>query len=231
MLTEADPHHTGRRYHQYRPPGISGGRVPARRIRSARPHRSPTHLSRPEESSCAARRCARRCSWSDEGAADNVAVIAREFAQIVTTAFSQKEVAELLGVSASRIRQRSSRRASSTIRTTGGGCAPLSVWGRAGASPPGLEAVLRALRPEAHPVAVQRFFHGYALITSETLNRPEPHEWLLTGHPPGSSGRPGRRSLMAKFPNRRVWRPCGPSRLCCTTCRKAHHSPPVFCGR
>ena len=41
-------------------------------------------------------------SWSDEAAADNVAVIAGEFAQMVTTAFSQKEVADLLGVKIGR---------------------------------------------------------------------------------------------------------------------------------
>ena len=50
----------------------------------------------------------------------------------------------------------------------------------------GLEAVLRALRPEAHPVAVQRFFMDtHPDLTSDTLNRAlSPHEWLLTGHPP-----------------------------------------------
>ena len=124
-------------------------------------------------------------AWSEESAADNVAVIAGEFAQMVTTALSQKEVAELLGVSASRIRQKLEAGELYAIRTTGGRVCPRFQFGSKGTLA-GLEAVLRALRPEAHPVAVQRFFMDtHPDLTSDTLNRAlSPHEWLLTGHPP-----------------------------------------------
>ena len=124
-------------------------------------------------------------SWSDDSAADNVAVIAGEFAQMVTTAFSQKEVADLLGVSASRIRQKLEASELYAVRTTGGRVCPRFQFGPGGTLP-GLEAVLRAMRPEAHPVAVQRFFMDvHPDLESETLNRAlSPHEWLLTGHTP-----------------------------------------------
>ena len=124
-------------------------------------------------------------AWSDDSAADNVAVIAGEFAQMVTTALSQKEVAELLGVSTSRIRQKLEAGELYAVRTTGGRVCPRFQFGPGGTLP-GLESVLRALRPEAHPVAVQRFFmEVHPDLESEALNRAlSPHEWLLTGHSP-----------------------------------------------
>ncbi len=124
-------------------------------------------------------------AWSDDSAADNVAVIAGEFAQMVTTALSQKSVAELLGVSTSRIRQKLEAGELYAVRTTAGRVCPRFQFGPGGTLA-GLEGVLRALRPEAHPVAVQRFFMDvHPDLESETLNRAlSPHEWLLTGHPP-----------------------------------------------
>ena len=124
-------------------------------------------------------------TWSDDSAADNVAVIAGEFAQMVTTALGQKDVAALLGVGTSRVRQKLEAGELYALRTTGGRVCPRFQFGPNGALP-GLEAVLRALRPEAHPVAVQRFFMDvHPDLESETLNRVlSPYEWLLTGHPP-----------------------------------------------
>jgi len=123
-------------------------------------------------------------AWSDDCAANNVTVIAGEFAQMVTTALSQKEVAALLGVSTSRIRQKIEARELFVVRTSNGRVCPRFQFGPNGTLP-GLEIVLRALRADAHPVAVQRFFmdtHGD--LESDTLGRPlSPHEWLLTGHP------------------------------------------------
>ncbi|MDO8863263.1 hypothetical protein Q6D67_16275 [Haliea sp. E1-2-M8] len=123
-------------------------------------------------------------TWSEGAAADNVAVIAGEFAQMVTTALSQKAVADLLGVGTSRIRQKLEAAELYAIRSTGGRVCPAFQFGPTGALP-GLEAVLRALRPEVHPVAVQRFFRNvHPDLESETLNRAlSPQEWLLTGHP------------------------------------------------
>ena len=124
-------------------------------------------------------------SWSNEAAAGNVAIIAGEFAQLVTTALTLKEVAALLGVSPSRIRQKLEARELFALHTANGRVCPRFQFGAGGALP-GLEAVLRALRPEVHPVAVQRFFMNvHPDLESETLNRAlSPHEWLLTGHSP-----------------------------------------------
>ena len=124
-------------------------------------------------------------AWSDDSAADNVAVIAGEFAQMVTTALSQKAVAELLGVSTSRIRQKLEADELYAVRTTGGRVCPRFQFGPRGTLP-GLESVLRALHTEAHPVAVQRFFMDvHPDLESEALKRAlSPHEWLLTGHSP-----------------------------------------------
>ncbi|MEX0828159.1 MAG: hypothetical protein WD005_04315 [Haliea sp.] len=123
-------------------------------------------------------------TWSASSAADNVAVIAGEYAQMVATALSQKAVADLLGVSTSRIRQKLEAAELYAVRTTGGRVCPRFQFGPTGALP-SLEAVLRALRPEAHPVAVQRFFMNvHPDLESDTVNRAlSPHEWLLTGHP------------------------------------------------
>ncbi|MCB1675779.1 MAG: hypothetical protein KDI01_05785 [Halioglobus sp.] len=123
-------------------------------------------------------------TWSDNSAADNVAVIAGEFAQMVSTAFNQKEVAALLGVGTSRIRQKLEAGDLYAVRTTGGRVCPRFQFGPDGTLP-GLEAVLRALPPQAHPVAVQRWFvHEQADLESDTLARAlSPRDWLLSGHP------------------------------------------------
>jgi len=122
---------------------------------------------------------------SDESAVQNVAVVAGEFAQMVTTALNQKAVAEYLGVSTSRIRQKLEARELYAVRAPGGRVCPRFQFGPNGALP-GLEVVLRAIRPEAHPVAVQRFFmEVHPDLESEPLDRAlSPHEWLVTGHPP-----------------------------------------------
>ncbi|MHA7817544.1 MAG: hypothetical protein ACX93N_13780 [Pseudohaliea sp.] len=122
---------------------------------------------------------------SDETAARNVAVVAGEFAQMVATGLSQRAVADLLGVSTSRIRQKLEARELYAVRASGGRVCPRFQFGPKGALP-GLEAVLRAIRPDAHPVAVQRFFMDvHPDLESETLDHAlSPHEWLMTGHPP-----------------------------------------------
>ena len=125
--------------------------------------------------------------WSEAQAADNVAIIAGEFAQMVTTALTQKAAAERLGVSTSRVRQKLEAGELYAVRATGGRVCPRFQFGPNGTLP-GLEVVLRALRPEAHPVAVQRFFMDtHPDLASDTLGRTlSPHEWLLTGHPPAA---------------------------------------------
>lgn len=162
-----------------------------------------------------------------------MAVIAGEFAQMVTTALSQKEVAELLGVSTSRIRQKLEAGELYAVRTTGGRVCPRFQFGPGGTLP-GLESVLRALRPEAHPVAVQRFFmEVHPDLESEALNRAlSPHEWLLTGHSPEALVVPGPRGLMAKFP-RTAGRggPAGHPACAASLAARHYDGPAVLRGR
>lgn len=123
-------------------------------------------------------------AYSETAGAENAAVVAGEYAQMVATALSQKEVADLLGVSTSRIRQKLEAGDLFALRTPVGRVCPRFQFSATGALP-GLEVVVRTLRPQAHPVAVQRFFlTESADLESETLKRTlSPREWLLTGHP------------------------------------------------
>ena len=125
-------------------------------------------------------------AYNAHQAARNVAVIAGEFAQMVATALSQKAVAALLGVSTSRIRQKLESGMLYAVPGPGGRVCPRFQFGQAGTLP-GLEGVLREISPEAHPVAIQRFFLTvHPDLESEELGRAlSPREWLLTGHPSG----------------------------------------------
>ena len=116
--------------------------------------------------------------------AANVAEIAGEFAEMVATAYSQQETALRLGVSASRIRQRLDNGTLYAVAGPGGRVCPRFQFVDH-ATLPGLERVLAALEPDAHPVAVQRFFlSAHPDLDSPTLGALAPREWLATGHDP-----------------------------------------------
>ena len=123
-------------------------------------------------------------TYNAHQAARNVAVIAGEFAQMVATALSQKAVAALLGVSTSRIRQKLESGMLYAVQGPGGRVCPRFQFGQSGTLP-GLEGVLRAISPQAHPVAIQRFFLSeHPDLESEELGRAlSPRDWLLSGHP------------------------------------------------
>ena len=114
---------------------------------------------------------------------DTVEAVAGEYAQMVAGAYTQRQTAELLGVTTSRIRQRIDEHSLYTLTGPGGRVCPRFQFAD-NATLRGLEAVLAALSPQAHPVAVQRFFLGVSAdLDSETLGRPlSPRDWLLTGH-------------------------------------------------
>jgi hypothetical protein len=124
-------------------------------------------------------------TYNQRVAADNVAVIAGEYAQMVATSSSQQEAAKRLGVSTSRIRQRLDKRSLYAIEGPLGRVCPQFQF-TDGGTIPGLEAVLGEISNEAHPVAVQRFFLTVSPdLESEALGRIlSPRDWLLTGHSP-----------------------------------------------
>lgn len=123
--------------------------------------------------------------YDKASAAQNITVIAGEYAQMVSTAYSQKEVAYRLAVSTSRVRQRIDGGSLFSLDGLGGRVCPR--WQFAdGGTLPGLEQVLAAISKGAHPVAVQRFFLTETTdLESDTLKRSVcPRDWLLTGHSP-----------------------------------------------
>ncbi len=120
-----------------------------------------------------------------QAAADaNVTVIAAEYAQMVASAYSQKEVAGRLGVSTSRVRQRLDSRSLFWINGAAGRVCPRFQFVD-DATLPGFEQVLKAISPEAHPIAVQRFFLKVSPdLLSHTFGQAlSPRDWLATGHP------------------------------------------------
>lgn len=116
----------------------------------------------------------------------NIIQIASEYATMVISAYSQKEAAEQLGVSTSRIRQKISEGSLYAINRAGGRVCPQWQFVEKRTLPE-LESVLAAISIDAHPVAIQRFF----LNVSPDLESPvldtqmSPRDWLITGHAPG----------------------------------------------
>lgn len=115
----------------------------------------------------------------------NLRAVVAEYAQIAASAYTAREVAERLEVGLSRVRQLVGRRALYAIEGSAGRLFPRFQFGPAGPLP-GLERVLGAIRPDAHPVAVERFFlHSTPDLESELLEGPLcPRDWLLSGNPP-----------------------------------------------
>jgi hypothetical protein len=113
----------------------------------------------------------------------NTATIAGEFAQMVSTALSQKQTAARLQVSASRIRQRIDGGSLYALESKQGRVCPLFQFINR-STLPGLERVLQAMSAEAHPVLVQRFFlDPKADLVSDLNNQTlSPRDWLIAGH-------------------------------------------------
>ena len=138
-----------------------------------------------QEESFLAKSGAKMYSKKNDAAA-NVAVVVGEYSQMLATALNQREVAKRLEVGTSRVRQRLGDGSLYSLPCRGGKVCPRFQFAETGGTLPGLEQVLAALSPDAHPVAVQRFF----LTVSEDLESPEmarplsPREWLLAGHSP-----------------------------------------------
>ncbi len=122
---------------------------------------------------------------NSQAKATNVAVIAGEYAEMEATAYSQQEVAKLLAVSTSRVRQRLDNGSLYSISGVAGRVCPRFQF-LDDRTLPGLETVLAALSDSAHPVAVQRFFLSVQrdLESGELGTILSPREWLMTGHDP-----------------------------------------------
>ncbi len=120
-----------------------------------------------------------------EAMADNMLTITGEFSQMVAGAYDQKQTAALLGVSASRIRQRLAEGSLYSIEGLNGRVCPRFQFSASGELP-GLSLALKAMDKEVHPILVERFFLSVNPdLESSLLNQcMSPREWLLTGHDP-----------------------------------------------
>lgn len=113
----------------------------------------------------------------------DLTTIASEYTLLVLTSYTQKAVAELLGVSTSRVRQRIDSGSLYAIEGSAGRVCPAFQFSETGTLP-GLDAVLNDLSQNAHPVAVQRFFLSPSLDleSNEIEGALSPRDWLLSGH-------------------------------------------------
>jgi hypothetical protein len=123
--------------------------------------------------------------YNKRSAAENVAIIAGEYAQMVATSHSQRDAAKRLGVSTSRIRQRLDSGSLYAVDGPAGRVCPQFQFVDDGTLS-GLETVLGVMNKDAHPVVVQRFFLTVSPdLESDTLGCAlSPRDWLLTGHSP-----------------------------------------------
>ncbi len=113
----------------------------------------------------------------------NTATIVGEYAQMVSTALSQKATAECLQVSASRVRQRIDRGSLYALESKHGRVCPRFQFNDA-STLPGLKKVLQTIGGDAHPVVVQRFFlqANRDLVSDVTGQTLSPRDWLISGH-------------------------------------------------
>ena len=116
-----------------------------------------------------------------------------EFSALIASALSSKEAAKLLGVDASRIRQRLTGRRPTLYGVKWRGEWLLPRFQFAGkAEVPGLGEVVPQLDPSLNPVAVARWFlspNPDLLVDTDDAKAASPREWLLHGHSPSEVAR------------------------------------------
>ncbi|MGC3874522.1 hypothetical protein ACPF7Z_14775 [Halomonas sp. GXIMD04776] len=108
-----------------------------------------------------------------------------QYAQLVKRAYRQSEVATLLGVTTSRVRQRTDEGSLYALTSANRRVYPRWQFDES-ATLPNLEPVLNALSVSAHPLAVERFFlTPHPDLESDLLDAIlSPRDWLLAGHSP-----------------------------------------------
>ena len=113
----------------------------------------------------------------------NTAIIVSEYAQMVSTALSQKDTAECLEVSARRVRQRINQGSLYALESQHGRVCPRFQFNGA-STLPGLEKVLQTIGGDAHPVVMQRFFlqANRDLVSEVTGQTLSPRDWLIACH-------------------------------------------------
>lgn len=107
-----------------------------------------------------------------------------EHERIHSTAYTTTEVAEMLDVTAGRIRQHAANRTLLTVKTRGNARFPRFQFTADGDVLPGWETVAPHFPRDAHPLAVEAFL-GHVSEELEIGDRlVSPSEWLSTGGEP-----------------------------------------------
>jgi hypothetical protein len=118
-------------------------------------------------------------------AGDPVSRFVATYASLLATSLTSADVAEVLGVDASPVRQRLGTKTLYGVKTEVGWRAPRFQF-HGDRLVPGVERVFPRVAPEAHPVAVYRWF---------TMSNPDlelqdqslsPRDWLLSGGDPAA---------------------------------------------
>ena len=127
-------------------------------------------------------------SRRDLGKSDPLARTTAEFAALLETALTTKDAAKRLDVDPSRIRQRLTESPATVFGVRAGGSWRLPLFQFDGKKLlPGLDRVVRELRPNLHPVAVQRFFMAPHPDLEDDAGRPlSPRDWLRSGGEPAA---------------------------------------------
>lgn len=124
-------------------------------------------------------------SARDLGDADPLARTAAEFAALLATSASTADVAERLGVDASRVRQLLGANRLFGVRSDAGWRIPTFQLTDRGLLP-ALGEVVAALDPALHPVAVHRWFTTRADDLPTEHGPLSPRDWLRAGYPPAT---------------------------------------------
>ena len=109
-----------------------------------------------------------------------------EYANMVGSSWTQARVAEFLGVSTGRIRQKTDNKTLYSIKTQKGRVYPKWQFAEEGGTVPGIEEVLPLINEDAHPIGIQGFFLTPQCDLEDEVNGEvvefSPISWLLTGH-------------------------------------------------
>lgn len=113
----------------------------------------------------------------------NLLAVVAEYALMAATALSQRETANILGISLRSVHQRVSNRMLYSVEGQNGKVFPKFQFFD-NKMVPGITRVLIKISDEAHPVSIQRFFLTPTVdLESIQFNCPmSPREWLITGH-------------------------------------------------
>ena len=113
---------------------------------------------------------------------------ALEYARLLQSSLSVEQAAKLLGVNPSRVRQRLTGHPRTLYGIKEGKAWRVPRFQFAGRKPvPGVAAVIGALPPDLHPVAVRRWLttpHPDLRVDPDEARSVAPLEWLRTGRAP-----------------------------------------------